>query len=543
MQFPTPMSQEKEPKDPMEELKKSLDQAFKQGKAFFPMGAGGIPQSGATAKSGSPNSQEPTEEDEERAEILRRIQGFNLKPKEIRDYLDRFVIQQREAKKVISVAICDHFNHVRRCLDNPELKERDYAKQNIILLGPTGVGKTYLMRTVAKLIGVPFVKADATKFSETGYVGGDVDDLIRDLVKNANGDVDLAQYGIIYIDEIDKIANKTEGGRDVSGRGVQINLLKLMEETDVNLQSQTDLLGQMQAMMDLQQSGKPRKKTMNTRHVLFIVSGAFDKLGESVKKRLTTSTLGFGAPRSNDDEEVDNFLNKVETRDFIDYGLEPEFIGRLPVRVACQHLLPEDLMQILTSSEGSILAQYLADFDGYNIKLKVTKEALQRVSKKAHKEKTGARGLMTVLERVFRDFKFELPSTGIKQFEVKESTVDDPASDLKQLLRENISEQREVLLKDVATYALRFEAQYGFTLDFDKEAALALVEESLDLDKTIRALCEQKFRDFHHGLTLISRNTGQTVFPITESVVKNAEKELSDWVVKSYRKEDESSSE
>ena len=522
----------------MEELKKNLDQVFKRGNAFFPMGSGFGPQSGAAQKADPSGEQTESEEDEERAEILRRIQEFNLKPKEIRDYLDRFVIQQREAKKVISVAICDHYNHVRRCLENPELKERDYAKQNIILLGPTGVGKTYLMRNVAKLIGVPFVKADATKFSETGYVGGDVDDLIRDLVKNANGDAELAQYGIVYIDEIDKIANKIEGGRDVSGRGVQINLLKLMEETDVNLQSQTDLLGQMQAMMDFQQTGKPRKKTLNTRHVLFIVSGAFDKLGESVKKRLTTTTLGFGASVSTADEEADDYLSKVETKDFIDYGFEPEFIGRLPVRVACQHLRPEDLMQILTSSEGSILAQYLSDFDGYDIKMNVTIEALQKIAEKAHKEKTGARGLMTVLERVFRDFKFELPSTGIKRFEVSEDTVDEPSEDLKRLLRDNISEQRSVLLAEVTSYSQRFEAQYGFTLDFDDDASMALVEESLDTDKTIRALCEQKFRDFHHGLTLISRNTGQKVFPITESVVKNAEKELSDWVVKSYRQEE-----
>ena len=534
------MSQDKEQLDPMEELKKNLDQAFKQGKSFFPMGGGFNPQNGISSPS---EKKKDPEVDKEREEALKRIHGFNLKPKEIRDYLDRFVIQQREAKKVISVAICDHFNHVRRCLENPDLKEQDYAKQNVILLGPTGVGKTYLMRNVAKLIGVPFVKADATKFSETGYVGGDVDDLVRDLVKNANGDVDLAQYGIVYIDEIDKIAQKGEHGRDVSGRGVQINLLKLMEETDVNLQSQTDLLGQMQAMMDFQQTGKPRQKTINTRHILFIVSGAFDKLGESVKKRLATTTMGFGASRKSEEEESEDFLNKVETRDFIDYGFEPEFIGRLPVRVACQHLLPEDLLQILTSSEGSILAQYLTDFDGYSIKLDVSKEALEKVSRRAHKEKTGARGLMTVLERVFRDFKFELPSTGIKQFKVTGDTVDDPSSDLKKLLRENISEQRSVLMSEVTTYGQRFENQHGFTLDFDEGAVLALVEESLDTDKTIRALCEMKFRDFHHGLTLISRNTGQTIFPITGSVVKNAEKELSDWVVNSYRQQSKAEAE
>ncbi len=534
------MSQDKEQLDPMEELKKNLDQAFKQGKSFFPMGGGFNPQSGISSPSEKKKDPEVVEE---REEALKRIHGFNLKPKEIRDYLDRFVIQQREAKKVISVAICDHFNHVRRCLENPDLKERDYAKQNVILLGPTGVGKTYLMRNVAKLIGVPFVKADATKFSETGYVGGDVDDLVRDLVKNANGDVDLAQYGIVYIDEIDKIAQKGEHGRDVSGRGVQINLLKLMEETDVNLQSQTDLLGQMQAMMDFQQTGKPRQKTINTRHILFIVSGAFDKLGESVKKRLAKITMGFGASRKSEEEESEDFLNKVETRDFIDYGFEPEFIGRLPVRVACQHLLPEDLLQILTSSEGSILAQYLTDFDGYSIKLDVSEEALEKVSRRAHKEKTGARGLMTVLERVFRDFKFELPSTGIKQFKVTGDTVDDPSSDLKKLLRENISEQRSVLMSEVTTYGQRFENQHGFTLDFDERAVLALVEESLDTDKTIRALCELKFRDFHHGLTLISRNTGQTIFPMTGSVVKNAEKELSDWVINSYRQQSEAEAE
>ena len=535
MQFTPAMSKNDEPSDPMEELKKNLDQAFKQGKVFFPMGGQFGPQSGAASTSEPSKEKPPKEEDTEREEALKRIHEFNLKPREIRDYLDRFVIQQREAKKVISVAICDHFNHVRKCLENPDLRERDYAKQNIILLGPTGVGKTYLMRNVAKLVGVPFVKADATKFSETGYVGGDVDDLVRDLVKQANGDVELAQYGIIYIDEIDKIAQKGDHGRDVSGRGVQINLLKLMEDTDVNLQSQTDLLGQMQAMMDFQQTGKARKKTINTRHILFIVSGAFDKLGESVRKRLTTTSMGFGASRNALDEESDDFLAKVETRDFIDYGFEPEFIGRLPVRVACQHLQPDDLLQILTSSEGSILAQYLSDFEGYEIKLNVSKDALRKVSEKAYKEKTGARGLMTVLERVFRDFKFELPSTGIKQFKVSESTVENPSEELKALLRENASEQRTVLSDEVNAYGQRFKEEYGFKLDFDEEAISALVDQSLEEDKTIRAICERKFRDFHHGLTLISRNTGQTVFPITESVIKNAEKELSDWVVRSYR--------
>ena len=176
-------------------------------------------------------TQTSQEEDLTRDEKLESIRGFDRRPKEIRDYLDRFVIKQEQAKRELSVAVCDHYNHVRICLDDQESDQAEYVKPNVLLLGPTGVGKTFLMRNVAKLIGVPFVKADATKFSETGYVGYVVDDLVRDLVKSADGDVELAQYGIIYIDEIDKIASEaSRSGRDVSGRGVQINLLKLMEK-------------------------------------------------------------------------------------------------------------------------------------------------------------------------------------------------------------------------------------------------------------------------------------------------------------------------
>src|SRR6185295_8678312 len=188
---------------------------------------------------------------------------FDYRPRDVKAYLDRFVIKQEEAKKVLSVALCDHYHHVRTAMGGKE--HANYAKQNIILIGPTGVGKTYLIRSIADLIGVPFVKADATKFSETGYVGGDVEDMVRDLMRRAGGDSTKAEYGIIYIDEIDKIAAaQNMSGRDVSGRGVQTNLLKLMEETDVPARAPNDIAGQIQAMMDVTQRGKKQSATINT---------------------------------------------------------------------------------------------------------------------------------------------------------------------------------------------------------------------------------------------------------------------------------------
>ncbi len=336
---------------------------------------------------------------------------FEYLPRDIKAHLDRFVIQQDEAKKVLSIAVCDHYNHVRFMRN---LRERDpaaaavveYAKQNVVLIGPTGVGKTYLIKHIAELIGVPFAKADATKFSETGYVGGDVEDLVRDLVQKADGDVQLAEHGIIYIDEIDKIASvSTQGGRDVSGRGVQTTLLKLMEETEVPVRNPMDIQSQIQAAMEMQRGSKPRKETINTGNILFIVSGAFERLRDIIARRVQKSTIGFAIEAMTPADDTELFT-RVSTRDFIDFGFEPEFIGRLPVRVVCEPLEIDDLFQILKRSEGSVIRQYERAFRAYGMEVFFEDEALHLIAEYAAEEKTGARGLLTVCERILRNFKY-----------------------------------------------------------------------------------------------------------------------------------------
>ncbi|MEL0098346.1 MAG: AAA family ATPase [Opitutae bacterium] len=457
----------KDDDNPLEEIQKQLRDLLKNKNlqvAFAPfmqsMNPTGDAQETEKPKDGEKKTKEPKHDKDDPLDAIR---SFDRKPKEVRDYLDRFVIKQEQAKRVLSVAVCDHYNHVRRCIQDDRAQAAEYLKPNVLLLGPTGVGKTYLMRNVAKLIGVPFVKADATKFSETGYVGNDVDDLVRDLVKQADGNVELAQYGIIYVDEIDKIAAEgSRGGRDVSGRGVQINLLKLMEETEVNLHSPQDMMGQMKAFMEMQRGGKPKKPTISTKNILFIVSGAFDQLGESVRKRLDLNRIGFGSSEEKElSESGINFLNKAETQDFIKYGFEPEFVGRLPVRVACDELTEHDLAEILLSSEGNALDQYRKDFEGYGIKFDIGIPAIHEVAKLASKEKTGARGLVTILERIFRDFKFELPSTSIRKFSVDEETVNRPSETLQSLIEENQDLLDENLLEDVDRFVDSFKREHG----------------------------------------------------------------------------------
>jgi endopeptidase Clp ATP-binding regulatory subunit ClpX len=460
--------------------------------------------------------------------------SFDRKPRDVKAYLDRFVIKQEEAKKVLSVALCDHYHHVRLARDGKD--QPNYAKQNIILVGPTGVGKTYLIRNAADLIGVPFVKGDATKFSETGYVGGDVEDLVRELLRRADGDAERAQYGIIYIDEIDKIASvSTLNGRDVSGRGVQTNLLKLMEETEVPARSPNDISGQIQAMMDLTQRGKKAPGTINTRHILFIVSGAFDGLEKIVQKRLREATIGFGAPPSSKADTAAGALEQIQTRDFIEYGFEPEFIGRLPVRVVCHPLSTDDLYTILKSSEGSIIRQYEQTFAAYGIEVLFQDGGLRHIADLAGGESIGARGLMTICERIFRDFKFELPSTKVRRFVVTDELVDHPARELEKLLAEHDKEEQVVARQLVHDFAARFAESHKLAIRFTDAAASRIVALSAEKNMPVRDLCAARFKDFQFGLKLVAQNTGVQEFTIDVDAVEAPDKVLSDWVVKSYR--------
>ncbi len=469
--------------------------------------------------------------DEEPVSPLKVVREFSFKPKEIRDYLDRFVISQDEAKKVLATAICDHYNHVRRCLENSDLAQRDFSKHNVIMLGPTGVGKTYLMRCIARLIGVPFIKADATKFSETGYVGYDVEDIVRDLVKAADGNVEMARYGIVYLDEIDKIAGKnSDGGKDVSGRGVQVNLLKLMEDTDVKLIGQTDMLGQMQAMMAMQTTGQAPPSVISTKYILFIVSGAFDRIQEIIQRRLGNAQIGFHASGELTGRTDIEILKQVQTKDLIKYGFEPEFVGRLPVRVVLDDLSPADLEQILKVAENGILEQYRENFAGYGIDLKTHANALHEIAARAAEEKTGARGLMTILERIFRDFKYELPGSGVTSLELTAELVRNPCKELKRLLQVSHKLTDKLKRAEMQAFTERFQQQHELAIAFTPAAVSWIIEQSIAQNKTIRGFCEERFKDIHHGLLLLSNHTGKTSFAFDADTVAAPSEIISGWI-------------
>jgi len=480
-------------------------------------------------------------EDDLVAETRQRIFDFKLRPRDIKEHLDRFVIRQDEAKKALAIAVCDHYNHAKYLRAAREDETIELQKQNVIIVGPTGVGKTYLVKHIAELIGVPFVKADATKFSETGYVGGDVDDLVRELVQKAGGDIELAEHGIIYIDEIDKLASSGNTmGRDVSGRGVQTTLLKLMEETEVALRNPMDIRGQMQAMMDMQRgsSGSARKESINTRHILFIVSGAFSGLEKVVRRRIRSGQIGFGADLSEQPMDEEMFRH-IRTQDFIEFGFEAEFIGRLPVRVVCERLTAADFEDILNFSEGSLLRQYEREFAAYGIRARFDAQAIHKIAQQAEGEGTGARALMTVCERLLRDFKFELPGTAVSELLIDAELVDHTARTLDHYRELGQRVDVEKARKEADLFAEDFRKEHGVEIFITDGALAALVHEAAAEGRSVLQLCEQRFHDYQFGLKLIQKNTRRDRFELPAEAVANPDKFLSDLVVQSYRREAE----
>ncbi len=338
------------------------------------------------------------------------------KPEEIKKYLDEYVIGQDRAKKVLSVAVYNHYKRIKYA-EIIEESGVEIDKSNILIIGPTGTGKTLLARTLAKKLNVPFAIADATTLTEAGYVGEDVENILLKLIEDADFDIPKAEKGIVFIDEIDKIAKKGENvsiTRDVSGEGVQQALLKIIEGTVASVPPQGGRKHPNQEMLKI-----------DTSNILFICGGAFVGLDKVIEKRTAVSSMGFGAAVSDKEEkDLGELFKLLHPDDLVKFGLIPEFIGRLPIHVSLDNLTKDDLVRILTEPKNSIIKQYTTSFGLDNIRLTFTREAIDAIATKSYEQKTGARGLRSIVENLMMDISYSIPSVaGVKEVIVDEESV------------------------------------------------------------------------------------------------------------------------
>jgi endopeptidase Clp ATP-binding regulatory subunit ClpX len=507
--------------------------------------------------------------------------NFNLKPEELVAYLDQYIVRQDKAKAILATKICTHFNRIQYQRKNED-KVSDTVgriKNNVLMLGPTGVGKTYLIKLIANKLGVPFVKGDATKFTEAGYVGADVEDLIRDLIREADHNLELAQYGIVYIDEIDKIASSHNSyGHDISRAGVQRALLKPMEETDIDLKSSHDPIGMMEEFESYRRTGKRKKRGLNTKNILFIMSGAFADIKDIIKKRVAAQKIGFGA-KLNSPEEDAFVLQKVRSEDLIEYGFESEFVGRLPVNAVLDPLSVDDLYTILKNPNNPTILGKKMDFMAYNIRIKFSDKALHMMAEKAYEQRTGARGLVSAIEEVLLPFETKLPSTQIQKVAITEAVIADPEkildallddqhssrwteqynrvadeelANMKQYIEDNCSRLSKQFQVDINTNTIDFISDYCSKNIMDIETSFQRVQEAFKNVKKIetdfhkahnieikldtdaqdyllkKQLCEDlKIESFHewlnknfeYGLKLIRERTNQSSFVLSKQAL------------------------
>lgn len=520
------------------------------------------------------------------------LSNFDIKPKELIAYLDQYVVRQARAKSVLATKICTHFNRIRQeqasGVDNPKITGN--IKSNILLLGPTGIGKTYLIKLIAKKIGVPFVKADATKFSETGYVGGDVEDLIRDLVKEANDDIELAECGIVYIDEIDKIAASPNViGAQVSRTGVQRALLKPMEETDVDLKVPHDPVSMMQELESFQRTGKRSKQRVNTANILFIVSGAFSELADVVKKRISKQNIGFGSDLVQK-KDTQDLLSQTKAEDLVNFGFESEFIGRLPVRCILNPLSQKDLYDILKMPNNPVILSKRLDFDAYGIQIVFSDDALSLLSGRAFKENTGARGLVSAVEDALLTFEENLPSSQISRFAVTRDVLDNPSQMLNEILSEkqndkwnniyiqafnenkkyisnyleknwktlslkhgltlssircdmvahyfcsHVMEMKDAVKKikefhdSVREIEIEISKSYNLNIVFEEDAIDFLIEQFAKHQATSDEILTKLYDNYYDGFNLVREKTGKTRFFLSKQALLNHETYLNDLI-------------